>query len=395
MSIRSSSAPPPPASGWAVLPRDVLWSIFTALGEREVLSGAGLVCAAWRDFARREPAIWRRIDLTTPEDDVVEEDGSDDDETNIIICKMEEVPSSKGSSRWKAMTLTAIDRSAGQCEAFWGRADDEVLLHLADSFTKNVVMKIVDKCPSLESLKITNLPINRWDDQMRYKFGSLPSPLPTVAPARHRRRRHTAAASTPATPVAAAASTPPLPPHRCQMEHTTGELTPHIYGSMADGRAPSRLPRQSHGGAHSSHCLPERPRLLLLGRPCLLLTGRPHLLLLGRPRLLLTGRPRLLLPVAAYRDLVAVAYLGAKKRWRALLLVISFLLAKIGVLTASAASCLGTKKRRHVLLLMACLLAKNNHRTRLHSTPPPSGVPGTTSAPLRRRYLTGRQTTPM
>ncbi|KAF8659759.1 hypothetical protein HU200_058221 [Digitaria exilis] len=290
MSIRSSSAPPPPASGWAALPRDVLWSIFTALGQREVLSGAGLVCAAWRDFARREPVIWRRIDLTTPEDDVVEEDGSDDDETNIIICKMEEVPSSKGSSRWKAMTLTAIDRSAGQCEAFWGRADDEVLLHLADrffsllnesflfyidnsrrassmkslrvtsysydvsskvfaqvikkfplleelelvlkpqqpstnswaelfqstceacihlhhfkvrcarserhhldeerssttfsipimhglrslelcggSFTKNVVMKIVDKCPSLESLNITNLPINRWDDQMRYK----------------------------------------------------------------------------------------------------------------------------------------------------------------------------------------------------------------------------------
>ena len=32
------------------------------------------------------------------------------------------------------MALAAIDRSAGQCEAFWGRADDEVLLYLADKF---------------------------------------------------------------------------------------------------------------------------------------------------------------------------------------------------------------------------------------------------------------------
>ena len=32
------------------------------------------------------------------------------------------------------MALAAIDRSAGQGEAFWGRADDEVLLYLADRF---------------------------------------------------------------------------------------------------------------------------------------------------------------------------------------------------------------------------------------------------------------------
>jgi len=38
------------------------------------------------------------------------------------------------SSGWKAMALAAVDRSAGLCEALWGRTDDEVLLYLADRF---------------------------------------------------------------------------------------------------------------------------------------------------------------------------------------------------------------------------------------------------------------------
>ncbi|CAL4906844.1 unnamed protein product [Urochloa decumbens] len=103
-----SSVPPPPAAiGWAALPRDVLWSLFTDLGQREVLSGAGLACAPWRHLVRDEPALWRRIDLTAAAGDTV-------------------------PGCWKAMALAAIDRSASQCEAFWGRADDEVLLYLAD-----------------------------------------------------------------------------------------------------------------------------------------------------------------------------------------------------------------------------------------------------------------------
>ena len=118
-----SSAPPPPpppaASGWAGLPHDVLWSAFTVLGQREILSGAGLACAAWWRFARDQPALWRRIDLraSAPRDEV---------KTPAKVCD--------DSSGWKAMALAAIDRSAGQCEAFWGRADDEVLLYLADRF---------------------------------------------------------------------------------------------------------------------------------------------------------------------------------------------------------------------------------------------------------------------
>ncbi|CAN6342800.1 unnamed protein product [Urochloa humidicola] len=111
----SSAPPPPPGSGWAGLPRDVLWSLFTDLGQREVLSGAGLACAPWWHLARDEPALWRRIDLIG-----------------------DTVPG------WKVMALAAIDRSAGQCEAFWGRVDDDVLLYLAD------------RSSSMKSLRLTS-----------------------------------------------------------------------------------------------------------------------------------------------------------------------------------------------------------------------------------------------
>jgi len=182
----SSSAPPPPppASGWASLPHDVLWSAFTVLGQREILSGAGLACVAWWRFGRDEPALWRRIDLRTSaprdEDDDEDEYVSDDDSTlfrsfddddpspineeklpakddftveggddgdlsdsddeslsddhPVPVCEKTPAKVFDDSSGWKAMALAAVDRSAGQCEAFWGRADDEVLLYLAGRF---------------------------------------------------------------------------------------------------------------------------------------------------------------------------------------------------------------------------------------------------------------------
>ncbi|RLN28586.1 hypothetical protein C2845_PM05G18630 [Panicum miliaceum] len=141
---------------------------------REILSGAGLACVAWWRFARDEPALWRRINLTAapPDEDdtkkpakddvMVEGDGEDlsdddndeenmpamdvdtvegddgdlndsDDESLLPVCQ-EKTPAKvrDDSSGWKAMALAAIHRSASQCEAFWGRADDEVLLYLAD-----------------------------------------------------------------------------------------------------------------------------------------------------------------------------------------------------------------------------------------------------------------------
>ncbi|CAN6355982.1 unnamed protein product [Urochloa humidicola] len=134
----ANSAPP---SGWAGLPRDVLWSLFTDLGQREVLSGAGLACAPWRHLARDEPTLWRRIDLT---------------------AEGYTLPG------WKAMALSAIDRSAGQCEAFWGRVDDEVLIYLADrascmkslrltssyDVSSKVFSELIKKFPLLEELEL-------------------------------------------------------------------------------------------------------------------------------------------------------------------------------------------------------------------------------------------------
>ncbi|CAL4899504.1 unnamed protein product [Urochloa decumbens] len=137
----ASSAPP--ATGWAALPRDVLWSLFTDLGQREVLSGVGLACAPWWHLAHDEPALWHRIDLTTAAGD-------------------DTVPG------WKAMALAAIDRSAGQCEVFWSRVDDEFLLYLADrassmkslrltssyDVSSKVFAELIKKFPLLEELEL-------------------------------------------------------------------------------------------------------------------------------------------------------------------------------------------------------------------------------------------------
>ncbi|CAN6338270.1 unnamed protein product [Urochloa humidicola] len=305
----ASSSTPPPASRWAALPRVVLSSLFTKLGQREVLCGAGLACVAWRRLARDDPALWRRIDLTVPEEEDEDEDDDDaaedeeeeeEEEENIfplfdddvgyaydgLICwqktpakddhggssddgdesslfdlfddgekthyagesdddfdgddmddDMEETPAKQeeedddtaedgggdvisdddddesmhglfddvpidsketpaddgtvdddegedgtvddddetpaedcgDSSEWKAMALAAIDRSAGQCEAFWGHADDQVLLYLADRassmkslrltsyyyhVSSEVFSEVIKKFPLLEELEL-------------------------------------------------------------------------------------------------------------------------------------------------------------------------------------------------------------------------------------------------
>ncbi|KAL6622869.1 hypothetical protein ACP70R_032748 [Stipagrostis hirtigluma subsp. patula] len=198
--------PPPPAaaSGWAGLPRDVLWSVFVRVGQRDVLRGAGLVCAAWWRFARDEAALWRRVDLTEPDGDDDDDDAAEDGEGDLSDSDVsfgylfddppiyEDTPGCKATAPaavdrgaaqcetiedredtpagwkatapaavdrgagqceiiegrddtpgWKAMALAAVGRSAGQCEAFWSRADEEVLLYLAD------------RAPSLKSLRVT------------------------------------------------------------------------------------------------------------------------------------------------------------------------------------------------------------------------------------------------
>nr|TKW28492.1 hypothetical protein SEVIR_3G326803v2 [Setaria viridis] len=97
--------------------------------------------------------------------------GGDDDDLPVPIRICEEKTPSKDcddSSAWKAMALAAVDRSSGKCEAFWGRADVEVLLYLADrassmkslrvashyDVSSEVFAELIKKCPLLEELEL-------------------------------------------------------------------------------------------------------------------------------------------------------------------------------------------------------------------------------------------------
>ena len=95
------------ARDWAALPRDVLLDVFLRLGSREVMRGAELACAPWRDAAVGEPALWRRVDMAT-----------------VRLW----------SPGWRGMVRGAVDRGAGQCVAFTGPADDDSLLYLLERY---------------------------------------------------------------------------------------------------------------------------------------------------------------------------------------------------------------------------------------------------------------------
>ncbi|KAK1653855.1 hypothetical protein QYE76_071660 [Lolium multiflorum] len=110
-----------PSRDWAALPCDILWVILSLVPQADILRGAGLVCASWRRLALDEPILWRRIDLPAEEDEDVDPPAG-----------------------WQAMTRAAVRRSAGRCEYFRGRVDDDVLLFLAHS------------APLLRSLHLTS-----------------------------------------------------------------------------------------------------------------------------------------------------------------------------------------------------------------------------------------------
>lgn len=103
-------------SGWAGLPREILLDILLRIPQDDVLCGAGLVCSAWWRYSLNEPVLWRRIDVTLPADLTLAANAARD----YTIRK-----------HWKRMGRAAVDRSAGLCEAFFGRADNGVLLYLA------------------------------------------------------------------------------------------------------------------------------------------------------------------------------------------------------------------------------------------------------------------------
>ncbi|TVU02043.1 hypothetical protein EJB05_52409, partial [Eragrostis curvula] len=134
---------PPEVRDWSALPGDILVGVFLKLGPREIMRGADMVCTAWRRGAVGEPALWRRVDLTT-------------------------VPA-RSTLLWKAMARAAVDRAAGQCEAYRGPCDNDFLLylieratslksiHLSHDDTREVVLKVaqLNQLPLLEDVDVS------------------------------------------------------------------------------------------------------------------------------------------------------------------------------------------------------------------------------------------------
>ncbi|TVU50387.1 hypothetical protein EJB05_01757, partial [Eragrostis curvula] len=88
-------------------------------------SGTVTSSAVPDSFAPRGgPSLWRRIDLTLPDDDADLCDG-------YLPCWLFDEDASMG---WMEMARAAVRHSSGQCEAFCGRGNDDVLLYLADRF---------------------------------------------------------------------------------------------------------------------------------------------------------------------------------------------------------------------------------------------------------------------
>ena len=79
------------------------------LGPAEIMRGAERACAAWRRVAVDDPALWRRIDMGT----------------GVLPF------SSGGRAAVHAATdRAAMDRAAGECEAFSGPCDNHLLFYL-------------------------------------------------------------------------------------------------------------------------------------------------------------------------------------------------------------------------------------------------------------------------
>ncbi|KAG8058807.1 hypothetical protein GUJ93_ZPchr0002g23370 [Zizania palustris] len=105
---------------WAEMPSDALATVFGKLDVSDLLTGAGLVCRAWRQLAATDTTLWRRVALSSP-------------------CNHME------NKEAEAMARTAIDRAAGTLDVFW-----------ADTFvTNDLLFYVSQRAPSLKSLKLS------------------------------------------------------------------------------------------------------------------------------------------------------------------------------------------------------------------------------------------------
>ncbi|AQL04432.1 F-box protein SKIP19 [Zea mays] len=118
----SHSPAPSEPRDWTALPQDILITVFLKLGPREIMLGAEFVCTTWRRVAVGEALLWRRIDMI-----------------------------SAFYPARRSMARVALDRSAGQCEAFWEFCDSEMLLYLV----KSQLVAVLKKLPLLEDLEVS------------------------------------------------------------------------------------------------------------------------------------------------------------------------------------------------------------------------------------------------
>lgn len=105
---------------WAEMPSDALAAVFAKLDVADLLTGAGLVCCAWRRLAATDPTLWRRVVMSHQGD----------------LLETEEA---------EAMARAAVDRAAGTMEAF-----------SADTFvTDGLLRYISERAFSLKSLQLS------------------------------------------------------------------------------------------------------------------------------------------------------------------------------------------------------------------------------------------------
>ena len=81
-------------------------------------------------------------------DAFVEESDDDDDD----VPRKESADYKYEPKGWKEMARAAVDRSAGECVAFWGRADDKLLLYLSDRYLIFLTVHLIENYTDTSSV---------------------------------------------------------------------------------------------------------------------------------------------------------------------------------------------------------------------------------------------------
>ncbi|KAJ3693594.1 hypothetical protein LUZ60_009074 [Juncus effusus] len=149
---------------WAELNGDILMEIFGKMRTLDVLMSVGSVCRAWRNVAKDEPELWRRINMTRRVEHMTLI------QMNLTKLAIGQISSKRIESVMMNLTKIAIDRSRGRLEQFWIEyfGDNDLLQYLCDrtSVLKSLrligcldvlekgVVKTAKRQPLLEELEL-------------------------------------------------------------------------------------------------------------------------------------------------------------------------------------------------------------------------------------------------